>query len=62
MAANLTYLTSIRSEGGRTIVRYHSTDIVAFDPATITLRSGGYETRTTKSKMNKASEVYGLGY
>lgn len=43
-------------------VRYHATQIVHWSPAFITLRNGGYQTVTTKRKMNQASHQFGLGY
>jgi hypothetical protein len=54
--------TKIRTEAGKTIVRLHSTDIVAFDAQTITLNTGGWRTITTSARMNEASSHYGLGY
>ena len=43
-------------------VIYTSTAIVSWDNDTITLRSGGWETVTTKRKMNQASHQFGLGF
>ena len=57
-----THKTSIRSDGSAIIVRYHYTDVVKFTPKTITLNTGGYFTNTTKTRMNQASNQYGLGY
>lgn len=54
--------TSIRHENGRTIVRYHATDVVEFDADTIVLRTGGWWTSTTKLRLNQASHQFGLGY
>jgi hypothetical protein len=54
--------TSIRTEGTRTVVRYHETDVVSFDASTIRLNSGGWRTYTTKARMNQASNQFGLGY
>lgn len=54
--------TSIREEGGKTIVRYHSTDVVAFDSQEIVLNSGGRRAATTKLRMNQASHQFGLGF
>lgn len=50
--------TKIRTEGGKTIVRYHATDVVAFDGKIVTLNSGGYRTRTTKVRMNQTANQY----
>lgn len=54
--------TSVRTEGGTTIVRYHNTDVVKFNSERITLDSGGWMTSTTKTRMNQASNEYGLGF
>jgi hypothetical protein len=54
--------TYVRSDGNAIIVRYHYTDVVKFTPKTITLNTGGWETSTTKTRMNQASRQYGLGY
>jgi len=54
--------TKIRTEGKTTHVRYHSTDVVSFDDETITLRSGGWQTNTTKTRMNQASNQFSLGF
>ena len=45
------------------IVTYVNTQIVRVNKDdTITLNTGGYETVTTKRKMNQASAQFGLGY
>lgn len=54
--------TNIRAEKGVTHVRYHSTDVVSFDESEITLRTGGWSTATTKTRMNQASNQFGLRY
>ncbi len=55
--------TSVRTQVVNvTNIRYHNTDVVTFDPYTITLRSGGWQTATTKMRMNQASNQYHLGY
>ena len=54
--------TRITTEDGIIRVRYHSTDVVTFDDATITLRTGGWKTVTTKARMNQTSNEYGLGF
>jgi hypothetical protein len=43
-------------------VHYVRTNIVEWDDNTITLRTGGWRTVTTKRKMNQASRQFGLGY
>lgn len=54
--------TNIRTESGTTHVQYHSTQVVSFNSDTITLRTGGYQTLTTKLRMNQASHQFDLGY
>lgn len=54
--------TAIITEAGITKVIYHKTVVVAFDATRIILSSGGYETVTTKRRMNQASNQSGLGY
>ena len=54
--------TTVRTEDGYTIVRYHNTDVVKFNSDEIVLNTGGWKTNTTKARMNQASNVYGLGY
>lgn len=54
--------TSVRHEGTRTIVRYHSTDVVSFDGESVTLNSGGWHTATTKTRMMQASNEFNLGF
>jgi len=43
-------------------VSYVRTRIVEWDADTITLRTGGWRTVTTKRKMNQAARQFGLGY
>lgn len=61
-----TYKTHIAVRDGHLQVTYHNTRIVELIPGIngdmITLRSGGYETVTTKRKMVQASNQFGLGY
>ena len=52
---------STNDQGQRTI-RYHDTDVVAWDHQVIILRTDGFATRTTKLRMNQAAAEYGLGY
>ena len=54
--------TTVRTENGYTIVRYHNTDVVKFNSDEIVLNTGGWKTNTTKARMNQTSNVYGLGY
>ena len=43
-------------------VRYHNTDVVSFNDEEFILRTGGWYTKTTKDRMNQASNQFGLGY
>ena len=49
-----------------TIVTYHNTDIVKIQESrqkiTVTLDTGGWDTLTTKRRMNQVSQYYGLGF
>ena len=48
---------------GTTIqIHYHGTIVVEFNHDTITLNSGGWQTQTTKTRMNQASNQFDLGY
>lgn len=57
-----THKTSIRTEDGMTHIRYHNTDVVSFNEIEIILRSGGYQTLTTKTRMNQAARQFGLAF
>lgn len=54
--------TTVRTENGWTIIRYHQTDVVKFNEKSIILNTGGYFTPTTKTRMNQASGQFDLGY
>jgi hypothetical protein len=55
--------TFVRTDSdGRTVVRYHQTDVVAFDAESIRLNSGGWRTATTKLRMNQTANQFGLGF
>jgi hypothetical protein len=57
------YATTIAaSPDGQTRVTYHSTVIVAWNAEAVTLDSGGWQTVTTKRKMNQAAKQFGLGF
>ena len=49
-------------DDGTTHVTYHGTRVVSVNDTTITLRTGGGRTATTKLRMNQASNQFGLGY
>jgi hypothetical protein len=53
-----TYKTEIGADEGVNFVRYHSTRIVEWNADTITLRTGGWDTVTTRRKMNQASHQF----
>jgi hypothetical protein len=57
-----TRATNVSTREGTTYVRYHATDVVAFNQTTITLRSGGWRTQTTKNRMNQAASQFDLGF
>ncbi len=54
--------TSVSTINGVTSVVYHNTTVVQFDSKTITLNTGGWQTVTTKARMNQASSQFNLGY
>ena len=54
--------TTITSEEGAVVITYHWTPVVSFTPETVTLKTNGYHTATTKARMNQASNQFGLGY
>ena len=54
--------TSVFTEGGWTKVVYHNTVVVKFNRDKIVLDSGKWFTMTTKTRMNQASNQYGLGF
>lgn len=54
--------TSIWYGVGFTSVTLHNTEIVRFSSLKIFLDSGGYQTHTTKTRMNQVSNQERLGY
>ena len=52
--------TAIYQSDGYTCIRYHSTEVVKFNDNEIILNSGGWQTKTTKLRMNQASCEFGL--
>jgi len=56
------YCTTIAQCADLTCITYHSTQIVTFDRLNITLRTGGWDSLTTRRKMNQASRQFGLGF
>ena len=57
-----THKTNIVTLEGLTSVVYHSTAVVQFNRDKIILNSDGWETATTKTRMNQASRQYSLGF
>ena len=54
--------SSIIVRDGWTLVTLHNTVVVEFDAERIILRTGGWDTVTTRARMNQASNQFGLGY
>jgi hypothetical protein len=54
--------TTITTRGKTTKVTYVDTVVVKFNDKTIHLNTGGWQTNTTKVRMNQVSNQYGLGY
>jgi hypothetical protein len=56
------YCTTVSARDGWQIVTYRETQIVRWNDSTIELNFGGYDTVTTRRKMNQASNQFELGY
>jgi len=56
------HATTIRVQNDTTTITYHDTSVVAFDADTITFSTGGWNTATTKRRMNQTSAQFKLGY
>ena len=57
------YKTTVHTnENGENVVTYYETDIVRYNDAQIFLDTGTHKSRTTKSRMNMASQEFDLGY
>lgn len=54
--ANNTYLE--RRDDDSIAIRLHATDVVTFQPGTVTLNSGGWRTVTTKERLNRVLPVW----
>lgn len=54
--------TTVKTFDGLTRVRLHQTEIVKFDASTIILNTGGWNTSTTRNRMNQTSNQFGLGF
>jgi len=56
------HCTTVRTKDGITIVTYHNTEVIRFNDYSIVLNSGGWQTATTKVRMNQASNQCELGF
>ena len=56
------YETTISADATHTVITYRKTQIVRFNSAEIVLNFGGWDTVTTRRKMNQASHQFNLGY
>lgn len=56
------YKTKVSHDLGLTEVKYHNTKIVTFGASLIILNFGGWDSVTTRRKMNQASKQFNLGY
>lgn len=55
--------TKIEVDGnGMQHVQYHKTRVVSFDAHNVTLRHGGYMTKTTKTRMNQTANQFNLPF
>lgn len=54
--------TTVRNDGGVLSVTYHATEVVRKEAGKITLRTNGWFSATTRTRMNQAAEEYGLCY
>lgn len=54
--------TNVMCTNGRIAVTLHRTLVVDVTPDDITLNTGGWNTVTTRARMNQASAEFGLGY
>ena len=57
-----THRTTISVYDGFTRIQYHNTQVVKFSDTVIILDSGGYQTATTKTRMNQTANQFDLGY
>lgn len=54
--------TKILRDGGKVTVTYRGTPVTSFTDSKIELNTGGWKSNTTKTRMNQASNQFGLGY
>ena len=62
MAKLSTYKTAWYGDNDNGSVIYTNTNIVDWDEDSIKLNSDGWQTVTTKKKMNQTSEMFGLDF
>jgi hypothetical protein len=52
-----------RDPAGTLVVQYHNTEVVtASADGKVVLRTGGWQTATTRTRMNQAANQFQLGY
>lgn len=56
------YQTTVSEQDGFIVVILYKTPVVKFDDQEIILNSGGWQTATTKTRMNQASNQFDLGF
>lgn len=57
------HATTIATDSdGFIVVTYHQTQVVKFNRKKIILNTGGYNTASTRLRMNQASNQYSLGF
>ena len=56
------YKTRVLTNKEKTRVFFHDTPVVTFNEKTIELNTAGWRTRSTKIRMNQASQEFGLGF
>lgn len=54
--------TVATGDDGMITITFHQTQIVRFDDEKIILKTNGWETPTTKTRMNQASNQFQLGF
>lgn len=52
--------TMVTIDGEVKTLRYHNTDVVKVDESIVAVKSGGWETTTTKKKINLAFALFGI--
>ena len=52
--------TSVFEQGDMQVLRYHSTNVMSVTDTTVILDSGGWQTATTKRRLEQGAEIFGL--